>query len=231
MNNFITGFIDQFKGWSRFEKLLISVVTIMLLITSYMWQDTPFGIFTTLAGVMCVVLVAKGNRYNYFWGLINVTCYGIIAYNSNYAGDFILNIGFYLPMQFIGLYMWNKHYNVDSDTVASRGFTTRDWIVTIVAIAIGTIVIGLLMPTVNNLLGMEANPRPFVDAFTTFGSIYAQILMARRFSEQWYLWIVVNLFSIVMWITLKDSAMVIMFTAYLINAIYGAYNWKQMEQA
>lgn len=231
MNKVLKSFMSQFHGWSNFEVLWIAVFTILLLITSFMWEDTAFGIFTTLAGMLCVVMVAKGNRWNYFWGVINVTFYGLIAYHSNYAGDFMLNIFFYLPMQFIGLYMWNKHYDDSDEEVEARAFTIKDWIVTIISLVVGTVVIGMLMPIINNLLGMDANLHPFMDAFTTFGSIYAQILMVRRFSEQWYIWIIVNVFSIGMWISYGDSAMVIMFTAYTINSIYGVYNWRKMEKS
>ncbi len=224
----VESFINQFKNWTLFEKLWIAVFTVMLLVTSYLWQDNLFGVVTTLTGMLCVVLVAKGNIWNYFWGFINVLGYSYIAYNANYAGDFVLNLFYYLPMQFIGYFMWRN--NVSDEIVEVKSFTIKNWVISIIQLVIGTYIISLLMPQINALFGMDANPLPLVDSFTSFGSIFAMYLMARRFTEQWIIWIVVNIMAIVMWVRLGDSSMVIMWSAYLLNSIYGYYNWRKLGE-
>ncbi|MNO03121.1 Nicotinamide riboside transporter PnuC [compost metagenome] len=57
--------------------------------------------------------------------------------------------------------------------------------------------------------------------------------MVRRFKEQWLVYIVLNMFTVLLWVirTLEGSGegqlMIIMWSAYLINAVYGYYNWSQ----
>lgn len=52
--------------------------------------------------------------------------------------------------------------------------------------------------------------------------------------EQWILWIVVDVVSIIMWFIVvfqqgsNDIGVLIMWSAYLINAIYGFLNWIAM---
>lgn len=226
----MNSFISQFKNWTRFEKVWIISMTLLLLVSSEMMGDTLLGIITTLTGMLCVVLIAKGNIWNYFWGIINVSLYAFICYQANYAGDFMLNAFFYLPMNVIGLLMWKRHYDNAHDVVDTRKFNVIKWICTIIIIAIATAILSVGMPLINSLLKMDANPLPIVDAFTTVTSITAMLLMVYRYTEQWILWIVVNLLSIVMWLSIGNSAMVIMFTAYEINSIYGYINWRKLNK-
>ena len=62
------------------------------------------GSITSVAGVLCVVLVAKGNIWNYLFGLINVSMYAYVSFKATAFGDAALNALYYLPMQFIGYF-------------------------------------------------------------------------------------------------------------------------------
>jgi nicotinamide mononucleotide transporter len=83
------------------------------------------------------------------------------------------------------------------------------------------------MPVINSLFNMVTNPLPFVDAFTTFGSLFAMYLMVKRYKEQWILWIIINALSIIMWLKIGDMVMVVMWSAYLVNSVYGLYKWSK----
>lgn len=232
MNTFKKSFIGQFKGWSKLEIALIVFMLVALMYTSYLWHDTPISIICTITGVLCVVLVAKGDIWNYFWGVINVSLYAYICYQANYGGDFVLNLFYYLPMNFLGLFVWLKNYgNKQSEIVDINSMSLKTNIFYIILLFVMTVAIGLAMPFINNLFGMEVNPSPFVDAFTTSGSILAMYLMIKRYANQWLIWILVNIFSVYMWaISYKDSAMTIMYVAYLLNSIFGYINWIKLDR-
>lgn len=57
--------------------------------------------------------------------------------------------------------------------------------------------------------------------------------MVRRFKEQWLVYIVLNLFTVLLWaIRLLEGSsegmlMIVMWSAYLVNAVYGYYNWNK----
>jgi nicotinamide mononucleotide transporter len=60
------------------------------------------------------------------------------------------------------------------------------------------------------------------------------ILTVRRAREQWIIWIVEDIIEVGMWVyvlvtTGTNVSMVLMWTAYLTNAVYGWYNWKKLE--
>jgi nicotinamide mononucleotide transporter len=219
----------MFSKFNLFEIIWVLMFTFILLTVSVIQESNLIGIVTTLTGMLCVVLVARGSMYNYLFGIINVTLYGFIAYTNGYGGDFVLNIFYYLPMQFVGIYLWRQHKNKD-DEITVTSFTMKMWLTSIVVLLIGTLIIGQLMPFINSLFNMVSNPLPFVDAFTTFGSIYAMFLMVKRYQEQWILWIVINTLSIFMWLKIGDMVMVVMWSAYLVNSLYGLFIWNNKKK-
>lgn len=60
--------------------------------------------------------------------------------------------------------------------------------------------------------------------------------MIQRYAEQWFMWIVVNVLTIILWlVTLltsggNDWAMLVMWTAFLINSVYGYINWLRISK-
>ncbi len=53
--------------------------------------------------------------------------------------------------------------------------------------------------------------------------------MILRYREQWLLWIVLNVLSILLWWE-ENPAMRVMYIAYLVNSIYGFYNWTKLQK-
>lgn len=225
--NNIEEFVIQFTTFRKIDVIILVAVTTLLLITSFIWKDTLFGVVTTLTGILTVLQASRGSIWTFFWGALNVLFYAMIAYFNDYAGDFILNAFFNVPMQVIGVYYWNKNYKQEQHEVKKRIFELKDYLITLVAVAVGTVVISYIMPVINNALFMDSNPLPFVDALTTTASIAAQILMTKRYREQWLLWIIINVGSIIMWLVKGDITMVVMWSAYLVNSVYGYIKWGE----
>ena len=64
---------------------------------------------------------------------------------------------------------------------------------------------------------------------STVFSIVANILMVLRYREQWALWIIVDVVTVIMWIIAGDFLMTIMWAIYLVNAVYGWVMWTKMS--
>ena len=198
------------------------------------------GSLAGITGVLCVVLVAKGSICNYLFGLVNVSLYAWISYKAALYGDAGLNALYYLPMQFIGWWQWRKRgaavssddaqrLNGDDDVrVKARRLTTNQRIFMILGCLSAIIAVGFLL----RYLG---DPQPFKDSTTTVLSIVAQALMALAFMEQWCLWIITNMVSVVMWVICvargeaHAAVMVIMWVFYLLNSLNGLRVWLKLS--
>ena len=195
------------------------------------------GSVAGITGVLCVVLVAKGSIWNYAFGLVNVSLYAWISYKAALYGDAGLNALYYLPMQFIGWWQWRKRGAAMSQAeavgngvqVKARRFDVLQRIY----LALGCFAAVTLMGFVLKYLG---DPQPFKDSATTVLSIVAQALMALAFMEQWALWIITNVISVVMWgvCVVRGEAhagvMVIMWVFYLLNSINGLRVWLKLSK-
>ncbi len=230
---------------SFFEMVWLVFFTILLVVSNLMMDASLFAIITALTGMLNVVLVAKGNFSNYFFGIVNNIMYIIVAYNAGYAGDFSLFVLYVLPLQFIGIYTWRLKETKDVDLidnvtheVESKSLNFKGIIITCFSMVIVTYLVYLFMPSltqiINNIIVsisflngniMPINSLPLADAITTTGTIVAGVLMILKYREQWIIWIVVDVFAVIMWVVKGDVAMTLMFFSYLINAIYGTYVW------
>ncbi|GAB3034312.1 nicotinamide riboside transporter PnuC [Natronobiforma cellulositropha] len=142
----------------------------------------------------------------------------------------MLNVGYYVPIQLVGLYLWSATPLADTvDTVRVRSLTwnQRALVVTGAVAVIGGYAL---------VLDVLGGTLPLFDSASTVLSVVAMALLVVRATEQWVFWITVNLLSIYMWsaIYLADGvglAMVVMWTAYLVNSVYGLYNWRRLADA
>lgn len=190
------------------------------------------GSIAAISGVLCVVLVAKGSIWNYAFGIVNVSLYAWISYKAALYGDAGLNALYYVPMQFIGWWQWRKRGAAVSESesggkgvqVKARRFSWGQRALLAAGCAAAVIAGGFVLKHLGD-------PQPFKDSTTTVLSIVAQALMALAFMEQWALWIITNIVSVIMWSICvargeaHAGVMVIMWTFYLLNSLNGLRVW------
>ncbi|HNY05155.1 MAG TPA: nicotinamide riboside transporter PnuC [Candidatus Egerieousia sp.] len=196
-------------------------------------QFSLLGAVAGVTGLVCNVLCAKRNIFNYFFGLINVSLYAYISFKNRIYGDFVLNALYYFPMQFIGFFSWMKKRggtdeegNKDETVVSTLKMSWAHRIYLILTCTILVVACGFILKAIND-------PQPFKDSATTVLSVIAMILMVMTYMEQWAIWIFVNMLSIIMWIVVymrggeASAEMVIMWLFYLANSINGYIVWKK----
>lgn len=210
--------------------LIVGIISINVIYSLLEKEFDIIGSIAGITGVVCVVLVAKGNIFNYFFGLVNVSLYALISYKAALYGDAALNAFYYLPMQFIGWYSWmGRRNNKESVTVVAKRMITSERVI-LVLISLTTVALTAWV------LYILEDRQPIKDATTTVLSIIAMFLMVRRYMEQWVLWIIVNIISVVMWVIAFTSGeshsmlMVIMWLFYLANSVNGWIVWIRLSQ-
>ncbi len=229
MNNKVLSIYDWF--------LILGVIASNVIYTVLTGNLDIIGSVAGIAGVLCVVLVAKGSIWNYLFGIVNVSMYAYISYKAALYGDAALNAFYYVPMQFIGFWQWRKRGAAISQAeagggavqVKARRFTWRQRAFLAVGCTAAVVAGGFILRHLGD-------PQPFKDSTTTVLSIVAQALMAMAFMEQWALWIITNIVSVVMWIICvargeaHAAVMVIMWAFYLLNSINGFRVWLKLSR-
>lgn len=214
------------KNWKKYEILWLILATTVIIGLSLYWKDTPIGIVSAVTGVLCVICTGKGSLWAYIWGAINCALYGWIALESKFIWEVALNWIYYLPLQFYGFYVWKKYMNNDTGEVIKIKMSNKGLLLMLSGTLIGTLSLG----HISKIFGGNL---PFIDALSTTVSIVAMIVSIKRYSEQWILWIIVNIVTIIMWsynffITGgEDIATLLMWIIYLFNAIFSYIKWEK----
>ncbi len=211
--------------WSRRELFWLIFAATSVTVISLLLGDSALGIISSLSGIICVVMTAKGKLAAYYFGIVNCILYSIIAYGQTLYGETLLNLFYYLPLQFIGFRVWSKNMEAEQSVVRPIRMSMRQRLYILLGIVLCTAALGWVLEYFGDSL-------PYVDSFTTVASVLAMTLSAYRYSEQWPLWICINLFSIYMWANRyftneENIATLLMWNVYLINSIYGLRKWTK----
>ena len=216
---------EMWDGFSLTEKLFMWGMVLLQIIVYIIAPDSWYGVIAGIAGCISVVLTAKGRWMMYPIGFIQNFTYTILAFQNMFYGEVIEQV-FYVVTMIWGMIAWSKNMNTNQDgtqDVITRKFNLAEWIFSIVMTAIGTYLFGLV------LTGLGA-AQPYTDAATNVMALFAQIMMVKRYREQWVWWLLIDLLCIKMWWVAGNWSMVAMYIAWTANCIYGWYNWTKLNK-
>lgn len=216
---------EELSGWKKIEVFWLLLACSIITGLSIYWDDSLMGIISATTGVACVICTGKGKLSAYIFGLVNCVLYAIISYKARLYGETMLNLIYYVPMQFIGFYIWSKNMNKDTHEVNKVHMTNKSRIFWLIIMFLSTIIYGYILKYLGDAM-------PFVDSFTTMSSVIAMIVSVKMYSEQWWIWIAVDVFSVYMWWTNfsignENLATLLMWVVYLLNAIIMSIKWEK----
>lgn len=221
MNEFLK---KELSGWKVWEITWLLVATLSIAIITFILGEDILGLIAAVTGIICVILAGKGKLSTYVFAVIHIIAYAFICYNAKYYGLLMLNVLYYLPMQFYGFFVWNKNMNPKTNEVYKKSLSLRNTILLMIGVFGLTIVYGLILQILNGNL-------PFVDALGTVVAMIALIISIRMYTEQWLLWIIVNVINVFMWIHAflngtGTVAILAMCVIYLINSVIMYFKWR-----
>lgn len=151
--------------------------------------------------------------------------YAYIAFNAKYYGEVMLNLIYYFPMNFVGWMAWKKHMNAETGEVVKKRLPVKKGLILYGCTAVAILVYGFLLKRLGGRL-------PFTDSMSTVISVVAQILSVWRLAEQWILWIVVDVVTVIMWSVNfarggESIATLLMWSVYLLNAVFMLIRWNR----
>lgn len=216
---------SQIHGWALWETIWFFGTCAAVVVLSIILKDSLMGIISAVSGIAYVVLNGKGKLSAYFFGLINSVLYAIISYKATLYGETMLNAFYYVPMQFIGFFVWSRNMNKSTDEVIKRRMNTKKRLYTAATICVGTVIYGLALRSLHDAM-------PFIDAFTTVASVIALAVSVKMYSEQWHIWICIDAVTVFMWFksTLENgnnAATLIMWIIYTVTGVLMLIKWEK----
>ena len=209
--------------------LWISSMAVILATFFIFSNDGYFSLIASLIGITSLIFCAKGNPVGQVMMIVFATFYGGISFGFAYYGEMITYIGMTLPMAVISLISWLKNpYKGNKAEVRVNRIKSKEVLFMLLLSAMVTIIFYYILKFTN-----IANLIPSTLSVTT--SFIAAYLTFRRSAFFALAYALNDIVLIVMWIlaAIEDISylsVVICFSMFLINDLYGFYNWRRMEK-
>ena len=213
-------------GYTTFDRLFMASMLLLQIVVFIIVPDSWLSIVCGIAGIISSVLCAQGKISFYFIGFIQTFTYLVLAWQNRFYGEVLENL-FYLVTMVWGIFVWKNNSKIDdtgSANVEAKKLTPKMWILLTLGTVISTIVLGYGLELINSA-------QAYTDAATNILAVVAQILMVRRYREQWMWWLGVDVICVKLWAVAGNWTMVVMYIAWCINCVYGWYNWTKLNKA
>lgn len=213
----------EFSGWNKFEKIIFPLLIATILIITISLKDHILAIITAITGITYTFLAGKGRISCYGFSIITSTLYSYIAFKNHLFGNMALNLFYYLPMAFVGIFKWKSHLKEEVQEIEKTKLSTKERIIYLVVTTVAVLITYFILKYLND-------QTPMLDSITTILSIVGLLLTVKRCIEQWYAWFVVNGLTAIMWIIAYINgsncfATVLMWCTYWVIGIYFLTIW------
>lgn len=128
--------------------------------------------------------------------------------------------GIFLIFQFYGLYQW-CYGNRENKPIAVQVMKSSSYL------SLGLIAIILFSGTSFILKHHTNSTAIYADAMITSFSLIAQWMMAKKYLHHWVLWIIIDLFSIGLYINKTLYLTALLYAVFMLLCIKGYYQWKE----
>ena len=218
-------FKKEIKSLSTFERVFFLSAVTIIFITSLLTKDNKLALISSICGICYTILAGKGKIYCYFIGMIGTFIYSYLSFKNTFYGNFALYFFYYFPMEIIGICKWKKHLKPNTVEIKKTSLTKKELTYYSLATTLMTIIFAYLLTIIGD-------KNPIIDATATIFSITGMLLTVKRCIEQWYIWIIVNTLSLIMWLYAyldgsNSLAIVFMWLTYLILGFYFLIQWKK----
>lgn len=236
---------DKFNKWFN-GFILVGMAVVTVLVLAFKLRDTQDGralliiaSVGSLAGVLANVLSANGRILTFLFGLIDVSIYGAMCLTGAKYGNAALHLLYFLPMQVVGFLQWRRRGASGESQVRARRLDGRQWLLYGSIFLVGLVAAYFILAALDkNEAAQVVKWMVLTDAVSMMCNILGQWLLSTAYMEQWYFWIGVNIFSVVMWVlTLRQSpdssyalVYVVKYSFYLLNSLNGLRIWLALSR-
>jgi nicotinamide mononucleotide transporter len=189
-----------------------------------------FGVVSAI-----VYLYFSINRKAWLWilGLISSGTYVIVFFNHSLYADMTLNL-YYVIISIYGWFKWTlskEHYHEETHQVDAANVNKKEIMKLSLFWIIVFIVIYIPINFLPKLLNINSASLPFIDSFLTASCFVATWMLAKRYIEQWYIWIFVNGAYTVVYIYKGLYFTIILSLVYTAMSVVGYIKWNKELKA
>lgn len=186
---------------------------------SWLFEVSSWEGAAVLAALAYLILAARENNGCWYFAFASTAIYSVLFWDVSLLMDSALNV-YYMAMAVYGWHQWRRgggdQVGIKIHTLGLQGHG-----LIIGTIVLLTIISGYLLSRYSTAVW------PYVDSFTTWASVIATVMVARKILENWLYWIVIDAVSIPLYLNRGLEMTALLFAAYVVIAVLGFVHWRQ----
>ncbi len=223
--------MSKLSGYFTKLEICLWLMSVTAICISYFAFDGSDILILTasIIGATFLILNAKGNPIGQLLTVVFSVLYGVVSWEFSYYGEMITYLGMTLPMAVLALISWLRNpYNNKRTEVKVNRISARDVVLMLVLSLVVTCLFYHILKyfnTVNLLPSTLSVTTSFMAVYLTFRrSPYFALAYAAN-----------DIVLIILWslASVEDTSyisVVVCFTVFCVNDLYGFFNWKKMEK-
>lgn len=220
--------INSFRDLTAFEKFLLAgSVTLVILSYVIFPGGDLLSLIASLIGATALIFVAKGYVLGQILTVVFALFYGVISFSFRYYGEMITYLGMTSPMAILATVSWIRNPYKETREVKVSRMTKGKTLLMIILSAVVTAVFYFILRALGNeslVVSTVSVTTSFLASYLTFmRSPYYALAYAANDVVLIVLWVVASISDV------SFVPMVVCFSMFFINDIYGFVNWQRMR--
>ena len=183
--------------------------------------------YETLGAFTAFISVAFSIKKHYLawvFSIVSSLLYAKLFFDSGLKANFVLQF-FFVLMSFWGIYQWLKGKNYENTQQKSKLEVRFLKGLKIYLFYFFVFVLSFLGLIYWLKIDISKGFMPFLDVFTTNLSIFGQYLLANRYIENWYFWLLANVLYVFLYISTGFYLTAFLYFVFFLMSYQGLKNW------
>jgi nicotinamide mononucleotide transporter len=191
----------------------------------WLQQQSWLELTGVVTGLLCVYLAAINNIWNWPFAIVSTAIYIFVFAKAALYADMGQN-AYLLLINIYGWYYWSRQ-PYDAPKVPVVRISRKQISTLLLVAALATPALGFLLVNLAPLLHYQPAAFPYLDSFCTVVSLTAQLFMARKVLENWFIWIFVDVIYVGIYLSKGLQPTAFMFAVYALLALKGYVDWRK----
>lgn len=222
-------FFNQFRDLTVFERVLWLVSAGVIIISfAVSGGGDVLTLIASLIGVTALIFVAKGYVLGQVLTVVFAVFYGIISFFFSYYGEMITYLCMTAPIAVMSTVSWIRNPYKGTKEVAVSRISAKQILVMSAAAAAATAILGYVL----YLLGNANLVFSIISITTSFVASWLTLLRSPYYAIAYSLndIVLIVLWTLAAMESLSYLPMVLCFVMFLLNDMYGFFNWRRMAK-
>jgi nicotinamide mononucleotide transporter len=181
-------------------------------------------IIAVALGIAYLLLAVRESLWCWYAAFAGTAIYLWLFWQVSLPMESALQL-FYLAMAVYGWQQWRSGARRDGGTRPISRWPARLHLYAVIAVLAASAISGALLQRYTDAA------LPYLDSFTTWGSVLTTWMVARKVLENWVYWLVIDSACIYLYLERGLLLTAVLFMVYLIIVVFGFFQWRQHYHA